>query len=70
MINRRTISIVAGATFVLGVVSALIGQDPGAQAGPLDLVWIGFLLSLLLLVVLVLAVLGRAVMNRMGRSTT
>jgi quinol-cytochrome oxidoreductase complex cytochrome b subunit len=68
VINRRTISIVAGVTFILGVIGAFIGNDPEAEAGPIDLVWIGLLLSLVLLVVLVLAVLGRAVMNRKGKA--
>ncbi len=64
MINRRTIGVVAGVTFVLFVITAMIGNDPQADFGPADLLWLGFLLSALLLIVLVLAAVGRAIRRR------
>lgn len=63
MINRTTLALLAALTFGLFVASAAMGQDFGEGNAFLwtlgDVVWIGFLLCALALVVSTVAVLVR-----------
>jgi hypothetical protein len=63
MINRTTLAVLAALTFGLFVASAAMGQDFGEGDAFLwtlgDIVWIGFLLCALALVVSTVAVLVR-----------
>jgi hypothetical protein len=59
MINRTTLSILAGVTFVLFVAAAIIGENNDVLWIVDDIVWIGFLLCALALVVSTVAVLAR-----------
>lgn len=65
MINRTTLAGLAAVTFVLLITSAAMGQDFGEGNAFLwtvgDIVWGGFLLCALALVVLTVGVLVRAV---------
>ena len=64
MINRTTLAGLAAVTFVLFIVSAAMGQDFGQGNAFLwtlgDIVWGGFLLCALALVVLTVGVLIRS----------
>ena len=64
MINRTTLAALAAVTFALLVVSAAMGEDFGEGNALLwtlgDIVWGGFLLCALALVVLTVGVLVRA----------
>ena len=63
MINRTTLAVLAAATFGLFVASAAMGDDFGEGDAFLwtlgDIVWIGFLLCALALVVATIGVLVR-----------
>jgi hypothetical protein len=64
MINRTTLAGLAGLTFFLFVVSAAMGEDFGEGNALLwtlgDIVWGGFLLCALALIVLTVGVLVRS----------
>ena len=64
MINRTTLAGLAGVTFVLFISSAAMGEDFGEGNAFLwtlgDIVWGGFLLCALALVVLTVGVLVRS----------
>ena len=64
MINRTTLAWLAGVTFVLFIVSAAMGEDFGEGNALLwtlgDIVWGGFLLCALALIVLTVGVLVRS----------
>lgn len=64
MINRSTLAGLAALTFVLLIANALMGQNFGEGNALLwtlgDIVWFGFLLSALVLVVLTVGVLVRS----------
>lgn len=73
MINRTTLAGLAALTFVLLIASAAMGQDFGEGNDLLwtlgDIVWFGFLLCALALVVLTVGVLARSlVRSRRARS--
>jgi hypothetical protein len=63
MINRNTLAVLAAVTFGLFVASAAMGQDFGEGNAFLwtlgDVVWVGFLLCALALVVATVGVLVR-----------
>jgi hypothetical protein len=59
MINRTTLAVLAAVTFALFVAGAAIGQDNDVLWIVDDLVFIGFLLCALALVVSTIAVLVR-----------
>ena len=67
MLTRRNYVILAVTTLVLFVVSGIIGQNNDVLGIVDDLIWFGFLICALLLVVMTVAVLVRAVTNR-GRA--
>lgn len=73
MINRTTLAGLAAVTFALFVVSAAMGEDFGEGNAFLwtlgDIVWGGFLLCALALVVLTVGVLVRA-LARSHRAST
>jgi hypothetical protein len=60
MINRTTLAALAAVTFVLFVAGAAIGEDNDVLWIVDDIVWVGFLLCALALVVSTIAVLVRA----------
>ena len=64
MINRTTLAGLAAATFLLFIVSAAMGEDFGEGNALLwtlgDIVWGGFLLCALALIVLTVGVLVRS----------
>jgi hypothetical protein len=64
MINRTTLAGLAAVTFVLFIASAAMGQDFGEGNAFLwtvsDIVWGGFLLCALLLIVMTVGVLVRS----------
>jgi hypothetical protein len=60
MINRSTLAALAAVTFVLFVAGAAIGEDNDVLWIVDDIVWVGFLLCALALVVSTIAVLVRA----------
>jgi hypothetical protein len=59
MINRTTLAVLAAATFALFAAGAAIGEDRDVLLIVDDIVWIGFLLCALALVVSTIAVLVR-----------
>jgi hypothetical protein len=59
MINRTTLAVLAAVTFGLFLAAAAIGEDNDVLWIVDDIVWIGFLLSALALVVSTIAVLVR-----------
>jgi hypothetical protein len=59
MINRTTLAVLAAVTFALFLAGAAIGQDNDVLWIVDDLVWVGFLLCALALVVSTIAVLFR-----------
>jgi hypothetical protein len=59
MINRTTLAVLAAVTFALFVAGAAIGEDNDVLWIVDDIVWIGFLLCALALVVSTIAVLVR-----------
>jgi hypothetical protein len=59
MINRTTLAALAAVTFALFVAGAAIGEDNDVLWIVDDVVWIGFLLCALALVVSTIAVLVR-----------
>ena len=72
MINRTTLAGLAAVTFVLFIVSAAMGEDFGEGNALLwtlgDIVWGGFLLCALALVVLTVGVLVRALARSLRAS--
>ena len=64
MINRRTLAVLAGVTFVLLLIAALIGEGRDVLWVVDDIVFFGFLISAVLLILLTVAVLARAVARR------
>ena len=72
MINRTTLAWLAGVTFVLFIVSAAMGEDFGEGNALLwtlgDIVWGGFLLCALALIVLTVGVLVRSLARSRGAS--
>lgn len=67
MINRTTLIVLAGVTFVLLFASAAIGQDGDVLWIVDDIVWFGFLGCALALIVLSVGVLVRS-LTRSRRS--
>jgi hypothetical protein len=61
MINRTTLAVLAAVTFVLFVAGAAIGKDNDVLWIVDDIVFIGFLLCALALIVSTIAVLVRGV---------
>jgi hypothetical protein len=61
MINRTTLAVLAAVTFVLFVAGAAIGEDNDVLWIVDDIVFIGFLLCALALIVSTIAVLVRGV---------
>jgi hypothetical protein len=59
MINRTTLAVLAAATFVLFIAGGAIGEDNDVLWIVDDIVWIGFLLCALALVVATISVLVR-----------
>jgi hypothetical protein len=72
MINRTTLAVLAAVTFLLFIASAAMGEDFGEGDAFLytlaDVVWIGFMICALVLVVLTVSVLVRSLTNRGGRA--
>jgi hypothetical protein len=70
MINRSTLIALAAVTFVLLVVAAAMGEDFGEGNAFLwtlgDIVWFGFLVSALALIVLSVGVLVRSLTRSRG----
>jgi hypothetical protein len=66
MINRTTLAVLAAVTFVLFVAAAAIGQDNDVLWIVDEIVFVGFLLSALALVVSTIAVLVRGRSRRGG----
>lgn len=64
MINRRNYLILAGITFALFVPTAIIGSGKDVLWVLDDVLWFGFLLSMLLLIVMTVAILVRAATGR------
>jgi hypothetical protein len=59
MINRTTLAVLAAVTFVLFIAGGAIGEDNDVLWIVDDVVWIGFLLCALALVVATISVLVR-----------
>jgi hypothetical protein len=59
MINRTTLAVLAAVTFALFIAGGAIGEDNDVLWVVDDIVWIGFLLSALALVVATISVLVR-----------
>jgi hypothetical protein len=59
MINRTTLAVLAAVTFVLFIGAAVIGENNDVLWIVDDIVWIGFLLCALALVVATIGVLVR-----------
>jgi hypothetical protein len=72
MINRTTLAILAGVTFALFVAGAAMGEDFGEGNAFLwtlgDIVWTGFLLCALALILSTIGVLVRGRLVRGRRS--
>jgi hypothetical protein len=68
MINRTTLAALAAVTFLLFIASAAMGEDFGEGDAFLytlaDIVWIGFMICALVLVVLTVSVLVRSLTSR------
>jgi hypothetical protein len=72
MINRTTLAALAAVTFLLFIASAAMGDDFGEGDALLytlgDIVWIGFLICALVLIVLTVSVLVRSLTSRGDRA--
>jgi hypothetical protein len=72
MINRTTLAALAAVTFLLFIANAAMGEDFGEGDAFLytlaDVVWIGFLICALVLVVLTVSVLVRSLTSRSDRA--
>ncbi|GAA1926981.1 hypothetical protein [Nocardioides marmoribigeumensis] len=64
MITRRNYLILAGVTLALLVPNAIIGSGKDVLWVLDDVLWFGFLLSVLLLIVMTVAILVRAATSR------
>jgi len=68
MINRKTLAGLAAVTLVLFVVGAFIGEDNDVAWILDDVVFVGFILSALALILMSVAVLVRAAAGRREES--
>lgn len=70
MINRKTISTLAAVTFVLFVISALIGADHDVLWILDDVLWVALIICTLTLIVLTVTALARAAIRPRGQRSS